>query len=101
MGVSHRDFEPRNVLRKRWCNFEVTNFALSNTAHNCPGWGSCQELRTAWYGPLELGSLPFKSTMLAGGAGCPCSLWLVSFNFEFINYFTYYGSNSPTPHKFS
>ncbi|KAI0272857.1 hypothetical protein BGY98DRAFT_1000782 [Russula aff. rugulosa BPL654] len=39
LGVEHGDFEPQNVLRKRWpCFLKIIDFGFSDVDHTCPGW---------------------------------------------------------------
>ncbi|KAI0252589.1 hypothetical protein BJV78DRAFT_323116 [Lactifluus subvellereus] len=58
-GVDHRDFEPRNVLRKGWCRLTIIDFAFSKVDHTCPGWRECGELQRVWR-KLELERLAFR-----------------------------------------
>ncbi|KAI0253725.1 hypothetical protein BJV78DRAFT_163667 [Lactifluus subvellereus] len=57
LGVDHRDFEPRNVLRKGWCRLTIIDFAFSDVNHSCHGWRECPELKYAWHEQLQLGRL--------------------------------------------
>ncbi|KAI0272873.1 hypothetical protein BGY98DRAFT_1179060 [Russula aff. rugulosa BPL654] len=42
----HGDFEPQNVLRKRWpCFLKIIDFGFSDVDHTCPGWKECSELK--------------------------------------------------------
>ena len=50
LGVNHSDFEPRNVLRKRWsCFLKIIDFGFSDIDHTCPGWWECYELEDVWH----------------------------------------------------
>jgi serine/threonine protein kinase len=49
LGVEHGDFEPQNVLRKRWpCFLKIIDFGFSDVDHTCPGWRECSELKEVW-----------------------------------------------------
>jgi serine/threonine protein kinase len=50
LGVEHGDFEPQNVLRKRWsCSLKIIDFGFSDVDHTCPGWWECGELEEVWH----------------------------------------------------
>ena len=70
-GVNHRDFEPRNVLRKGWCRLTVIDFAFSNVDHTCPGWRERGELKDVWH---KLGWKGWHSATEMGG-GCKYVFW--------------------------
>ena len=55
--MNHRDFESRNVLRKRWCRLRIIGFAFLDVEHTCPEWRECSELKDAGV-KLELERLP-------------------------------------------
>jgi serine/threonine protein kinase len=49
LGVKHVDFEPQNVVRKRWpCSLKIIDFGISDVDHRCPGWRECDELEEVW-----------------------------------------------------
>jgi len=58
-GVHHRDFEPKNVLRKGWCRLTIIDFSFSEVDHECLGWRDCDELKDAWRFKLKLDFLAF------------------------------------------
>jgi serine/threonine protein kinase len=49
LGVLHGDFQPQNVVRKRWpCSLKIIDFGFSYVDHTCPGWRECSELKEVW-----------------------------------------------------
>jgi serine/threonine protein kinase len=61
LGVEHGDFDPRNVLRKRWSCFpKIIDFGFSDVDHTCPGWRECDELEEVW-DMLQLDTVNFRS----------------------------------------
>jgi serine/threonine protein kinase len=61
LGVEHGDFDPRNMLRKRWSCFpKIIDFGFSDVDHTCPGWRECGELEEVWDN-LQLDTVNFRS----------------------------------------
>jgi len=80
LGVEHGDFEPRNVLRKKWsCFFKIIDFGFSNVNHTCPGWRKCGELKELWHS-LELDRVNFRfKTQVVAGLGYLALLSVITF----------------------
>ncbi|KAH9954360.1 hypothetical protein BC827DRAFT_969578 [Russula dissimulans] len=80
LGVEHGDFEPRNVLRKKWsCFLKITDFGFSNVDHTCPGWRKCGELKDVWRS-LQLDRVNFRfKTRAVAGLGYLALLLVIAF----------------------